>query len=160
MNPQGRHTFLSRVIRWKYLSVVNVILIVLIGFAFGREFFRSYEIQKQIHQLQAQADALSARNISLSELQTAIQTQSFIEREARLKLGMKKPGEDVVIIPEEKKDEVKSGDSSLSTGPNSSDPLGLVMNDSTEKPKIENSTKWWDYFFNKPSFKAIAGYED
>ncbi|MEK7615429.1 MAG: septum formation initiator family protein [Patescibacteria group bacterium] len=160
MNSPGRQSFVSRLIRWKYLFVVNIILILLIGFSFGREFFRSHEIQKEIHALQAQADALSTRNASLTQLQTAIQTQSFIEREARLKLGMKKPGEDVVIIPEVKNGDGKPGGAGPGSAAASSDPLGLVIDGKSDKLLIANPTKWWNYFFNKSAFKAIASYEN
>ncbi|MBI2475363.1 septum formation initiator family protein [Candidatus Uhrbacteria bacterium] len=149
-----RQSFISRLIRWRFLVVVNVVIIVFLGLTFGREFFRSREIQSEINKLQSQADTLAARNIALSELQTAIQTESFIEREARLKLGMKKPGEEVVVIQEG-----GEGDKGR-VGEEENDPLNLVLDDQSELTRIANSTKWWYYFFDKKTFDSISKYEN
>ncbi len=139
-------SFITRLIRWRFLIVVNVVIIIFIGLTFGREFFRSREIQSEIQKLQTQADTLAARNVALSELQIAIQTESFIEREARLKLGMKKPGEEVVVI---KEGEDREGIEGLEGLEAKSDPLNLVLDNQTEQTHIANSTKWWYYFFGK-----------
>lgn len=146
----------SRLFRWRFFFIINAVLILLLGFTLGREFFRARIIQKEIDALQAQADRLATRNSSLTELQTAIQTQSFIEREARLKLGMKKPGEEVVIIQEKKN---PSADYSFSPV-DSSDPLGLVLADEGSSLQISNPTKWWYYFFNYSFFKTISYYDE
>jgi len=148
-----RQSFILRLIRWRFLIVVNVVIIVFLGLTFGREYFRSREIQSEISKLQTQADTLAARNIALSELQTAIQTESFIEREARLKLGMKKPGEEVVVIQEGK---VEEGIEDLDGPEVKSDPLDLVLDDQAGQLRIANSTKWWYYFFDKKSFDLIS----
>jgi cell division protein FtsB len=147
-----RQSFISRLIRWRFFIVVNVVIIVFLSLTFGREFFRSREIQSEINKLQSQADTLAARNIALSELQTAIQTESFIEREARLKLGMKKPGEEVVVIS----GEAGPGSTVQEETEDKSDPLNLVLDNQSESTRIANSTKWWYYFFEKRSFEFIS----
>ena len=157
MLSNNRQSFISRLIQWRLLDVANVVIIVFIGLTFGREFFRSREIQSEINKLQTQADMLAARNIALSELQTAIQTESFIEREARLKLGMKKPGEEVVVVKEVT--EVTEASEVIEKG-NGTDPLNLVLDNQTEQARIANSTKWWYYFFDKKTFDAISKYEN
>lgn len=143
-----RSSFISKLIQWRFLIVVNLLLVVFLGLTLGREFFRAREIQSEINKLQAQADVLASKNISLTELQTAMQTESFIEREARLKLGMKKPGEEVVVIQDgmeakEEKEEKEEREEKDVT-----DPLNLVL-DNQSKIQIANPTKWWYYFFNK-----------
>ena len=127
-----------------------------LGFTLGRELLKSREIQKEIAQLQAQADTLAARNIKLSELETAVQTQSFIEREARLKLGMKKFGEEVVVIQERGEEGGASVEWEEETN---GDPLGLILDAKTQAPSVANSTKWWYYFFNKKAYDELAHYE-
>lgn len=151
----SRSLFISKLIRWRFLIVVNFLLIVFLGLTLGREFFRAREIQSEINQLQAQANSLAAKNISLTQFQTAMQTESFIEREARLKLGMKKPGEEVVVIREEvagqeKTEEDKGGQEKTVNG---NDPLDLVL-DNQSKIQIANPTKWWYYFFGENSSKV------
>lgn len=153
--PNPPSTFFSRLIRWRWLFVLNVLLVGFLGMTLGREYLRTREIQKEISELQAQADALATRNIQLGELQTAVQTQSFIEREARLKLGMKKPGEGVVVIQEgeigEKGQIGQKGENEITE-----DPLGLVLDAENSTPQVANSTKWWYYFFDKSSYTSYA----
>jgi cell division protein FtsB len=154
--PQARRTFIQRVIKWRFFFVVNLLLIIFLGMTLGREFFRTREIQNEINELQAQADSLSARNIMLSELQIAVQTESFIEREARLKLGMKKPGEEVVVVKDgEVEQKVAEGSSE-----GSEDPLGLALWLQEDQPRVANATKWWYYFFNKSAFRVLLTYDD
>lgn len=143
-NPNS--TFAHRLIRWRFLLVVNLFAIVFLGLSLGREAVRNRSISSQIAELQAQAEALTARNIEVSELKTAMQTEVFIEREARLKLGMKKPGETVVVIGEEAKGVQGTSDAS--------DPLGYVIENQAAVP-IANPTRWWYYFFDKDAFSDL-----
>ncbi|MBI4437689.1 septum formation initiator family protein [Candidatus Uhrbacteria bacterium] len=149
--------FLQRLIRWRLLIVVNLLVILFLALTLGRELVRSRSIDAQIAALQAQADELSASTQEMLDLQTAMQTESFIEREARLKLGLKKPGETVVVIQEGTEEPVSdSGDAA--------DPLGLVI-DEGEAPvnlraaRLPNPFKWWYYFFDKSLYLSLLDYE-
>ncbi len=150
--PSPKGTFVDRLIRWRLLLVVNLLVIAFLGVSLSREIVRSRAIGSEIEMLQTQADSLLANNIDLSELKTAMQTESYIEREARLKLGLKKPGETVVVI----QDQV-SLDAANPDDPN--DPLGLVITDETEAVAVANPSKWWYYFFDKQAFNALAEYD-
>jgi len=141
----------QRILHWRYLYVINLLLILLIAISFGREMMHRRDIDSQILSLQKQAQNMQTQNTVLSELHDAVQTESYIEREARLKLGLKKPGESVVVLKggdsdrnEKKTDSGKVGDMS--------DPLGLVSDGSGIKKPLANSTKWWYYFFNKQAY--------
>lgn len=148
-----RTPFVQRLIKWRFFIVLNGLLILFVGFTLGREFLRTHEIQQEIDALQTQANALAARNIALSELQTAVQTESFIEREARLKLGMKKPGEEVVVIQQGQaggnRQEAEGG------AINASDPLNFVLKKEEDQTRLANASKWWIYFFDKTAFKKL-----
>ena len=133
------------------MEVSNVIVIILLGVAFGREMVRRSYIDAQIQALQTEVDTLASSNSRLAELQSALQTESFIEREARLKLGLKKPGESVVVIKDQDKTNMQG---TVSTDP--SDPLNLVIDDETSSPSLVNATKWWYYFFDRATFNKIS----
>lgn len=149
--PIPRSPFFERLIRWRFLLVINLVVIALLSVSLGREMIRSQAIDAQIADLQAQADTLAARNIEISELKTALQTESYIEREARLKLGMKKPGESVVVIQED-----MAGGEDGEEIADASDPLGLVISDAQASISVANPTKWWYYFFDKESYHAFS----
>lgn len=149
--PAPKSSFVQRLIRWRFLLVINLFVIVLVGMSLGREVVRSRSIGEEISSLQAEAEALAARNIEISEIKSAMQTESYIEREARLKLGMKKPGETVVVIQEEAA--TREGDIV-----DPADPLGLIITETTDT-SVANPTRWWYYFFNKSHYNALSKYE-
>ena len=152
--PIPKSSFIQRIIRWRFLIVLNFFVIIFLGISFGREIIRNRSIGSEIAQLQEQADSLATKNIEMMELKTAIQTESYIEREARLKLGMKKPGETVYIIQEQTEDQ-----SQAKTAEDPHDPFGLVIQDSQSTILVANPTKWWYYFFDKQSYNTFSPYE-
>ncbi len=153
----NRSPFIQRLIRSRYLIVVNVLVIIFLGLSLSREVIRSRAIDAEIADLQARADSLTVDTQAMLELQTAMQTESFIEREARLKLGLKKPGETVVVLRDEQ-------DQTLSAEEDSTDPLHYVIDPTTgesgqSEADIGNPTKWWYYFFDKSRFNELVAYE-
>jgi len=98
--PVHKKPFYRRLLEFRLFFVVNAVILVLLALSFGREFLRNMEIQHDIADLKAQATSLEAKSLEIAQLNTAFQTESYIEREARLKLGLKKPGEEVVVVQE------------------------------------------------------------
>jgi cell division protein FtsB len=152
--PAPRGTFAQRILSWRFLFVVNFVVIILLSLSLGKEVVRNSTIQSEIESLQVQAAELADENSQISELQSALQSESYIEREARLKLGMKKPGESVVVIQDEGSILTSGG-----TMIDSSDPLGLVITDDVSQQHLANHTKWWYYFFNKQAYSIVEQYE-
>ncbi len=157
--PAERLSFYKRLFRFRWLLVINLGLVVFLGMSLGREYVRSRDIQSQIDALTAQADALQAHNLELSELATAFQTESFLEREARLKLGLKKPGETVVIVQEEAgvvPVSTVQGDSSVAA--TNADPRTALTEQQETLATLANPWKWWYYFFDQPRYQQIFSY--
>ena len=124
-----------------------------LGSSLGRQIVRDKTIQAQIDALQLEAQELTEQNLAISELSVAMQTESFIEREARLKLGMKKPGETVIVMTDK---EVAPADTNEADGTHDpTDPLQLIVENQVTKQTIANPTKWWYYFFNKNAFEQL-----
>ncbi|MBU1705805.1 septum formation initiator family protein, partial [Patescibacteria group bacterium] len=122
------------------------LVLAFLGIIFGREFIRTREIQQDIDLLQNRADELAARNLQIMELSTAFQTESFIEREARLKLGLKRAGEEVVVI--------QSGNQAINQ-PNTFQDPKLVLAEQ-ELAAVDNPTKWWYYFFEQHKYEKLT----
>lgn len=144
--PQG--TLIHRILGYRYLFAVNLVLVLFLAIAFGREYIRNHEIQSDIDSLQQQAQELAARNLQMTELKTAFQTESFIEREARLKLGLKRPGEELVIV--------QNGQGVGVDESRPQDPLAILQEERLEGDTIANPSKWWYYFFDRDQFDALA----
>jgi cell division protein FtsB len=60
---------------------------------------RNYQLGNQIDELKAQISLVQAQKIQLSNTIQYYQTDSFHDRDARSKLGLQLPGENVVIVP-------------------------------------------------------------
>ena len=128
----------SRYLRLRSVLFVNVCLLGLVLFSFGKEFLRTRSIEQEIQELQNQADTLTARHQELTEWQRLFQTEGSLEREARLKLGLQKPGEQIIVIDR---------------SPQISSELASQNGDSLKDSSSfwENPKKWWRYFFVHPS---------
>lgn len=83
------------------------------------------EKRKIVNEYQKELEKEKEKNKQLKEKITEIEDENFIERVAREKLGMGKPGESIVIIPE----------------------ITVVPEKKKEKD-LANWERWWKLFFN------------
>lgn len=123
---------------WPVILIGSTVLVFVIGIATVRESYSSWKVDREILALSAQADALEGRNAKLRELAQALQQPERVEVEARTRLGMREPGEHVVVL---------NGLEATSSWQGS-----LAMDVVEDKPLVEKSNPelWFDYFF-KPS---------
>jgi len=111
------------------------IILALIGLiiSLGQESYRKYQLTKEINGLKSEIEQLEGKNQQMADLMEYFQEGSYLEKEARLKLNLKKPGEKIVVISQAAEAEVdkrivaETGDE--------------VSNETT------NFWKWWEYFF-------------
>ena len=117
----------------KIFLLVSVFVLIFLIIAFGRESYRKYELSKEINDLEAQIAQLENANHQMSNLMDYFKKESYLEKEARLKLNLKKPGEKVVIISEE--------DSRYGEADDNDNQNDINI------PQNSNFWKWWEYFF-------------
>ncbi len=114
----------------KLIVVVGSILLLIIVISLTREISRRLEIQKEIEPKKQKTKELEQKNQELQYLVSYLKTPSYKEKIAREKLDLQKPGEKVVIIPE-----------------NTSD---VYIGEEKKEEKWENQSnllKWWHVFF-------------
>jgi len=80
-----------------FLFSLLVILLIL-GSSLGREFYRKYRLQKEFDSLKSEIDKLENKNQDLASMLEYLNKESNLEKEARRRLNLKKPGENVVVI--------------------------------------------------------------
>jgi len=97
----GSEKSIFRVFGYKSFFLVNIVILVFLGLSFGREFVRSASFAREMADLEARKDALENKNLSLRNYQDYLSTESFLEKEAREKFGMKKAGETQVFIEDD-----------------------------------------------------------
>ena len=159
MSDQSNKIFIRKVLGSKIFLFAVVLILIWLVLGVGRESYRKYQLTKEIKNLKEEITKLEGNNQQLSNLLEYFQDKSYLEKEARLKLNLTKPGEKVVIVPE-------SGlvQESPKENPSVNDQAedfeeGIIGFDSsltkTSQTKTEtpNWWKWWEYFFqSSPNF--------
>ncbi|HWQ99655.1 MAG TPA: septum formation initiator family protein [Candidatus Methylomirabilis sp.] len=127
--------------RWPLLLVGSAVLLFVVGTATVRESYRGWKVDREIRALEAQADELEGRNARLRELADALRSSERLEVEARARLGLRQPGEHVVVL--------------TGFGTTGSWQGSLALDVVAEKPVVDrpNSALWWEYFFHPERLK-------
>ncbi len=128
--------FFKRLLKSKLLIVVEILVLVFFSTALVKEIVRKHSVEKEVEELQQELTELEQQNIKLSSLVEYFDSDTFKEEQARLKLGLQKPGESVVAV---------LGDSIDLNVVNDNNSNLLAFNSDGEK--ISNPQRWWNYFF-------------
>jgi len=127
--------------RLKWILAGLAALVVLLGVSLAREMLRSRQIDREIDQLKSESEFLRAKNFEIANLTASLDDEEFLEREARTKLGLKKAGEDVIVL---KKDGASSG-------------IRRVVGVDAETAEDWTTAKrWWMYFADRSRYDDYA----
>jgi len=122
---------------------IFVLIFLLIGLV--RETYRKHQLSNEINQLKSSIDELEGDNQQLSDLMDYFKEDSYLEKEARIKLNLKNPGETVVVLSKDVIDGVevvRKGGAEIEELNNSD----VELEDNNTE--LANYWKWWEYFFN------------
>ena len=126
----GKRGFLKSIFKSGFFLLFVVVVAIVFLISFGKAFWQDYQIKKEINQLMQEKEKWEKNKlVSLAKLQE-IKNGDFAEREARLKFGLGKEGEKLVII-----NSVGAATSSAKKGVKTSGTLAF------------NPKNWWNYFF-------------
>lgn len=128
----------------KFFLVVLVAILLMLGFSVSREWYRKHQLQLEYRSLQSEIDKLENKNGEIATLIEYLKNDEGLEKEARRRLNLKKPGESVVVIvPPASSGEKKSSDP---VAEESLQPAAAEEKKSEESRNV-NAKKWRDYFF-------------
>jgi cell division protein FtsB len=119
---------------WIAVAVVGVLL--LLAFAFLREYVRNSDIATELARMQAENDALNAQRLASLQLISQLSTETVVEGEARTKLNLAREGETMYVVEDGGATDADGEDM------NGGD-VALVADD----PGLSNPAKWFYYFF-------------
>jgi len=122
---------------------IFVLIFLLIGLV--RETYRKHQLSNEINQLKSSIDELEGDNQQLSDLMDYFKEDSYLEKEARIKLNLKNPGETVVVLSKDVIDGVevvRKGGAEIEELNNSD----VELEDNNTE--LANYWKWWEYFFS------------
>ena len=109
-------------------------MIALIVFGYTRTYYQDYKVKQEIKNLQKEVDSLQKKKFQSMELLDYVTSDAFVEEKARTELNLKKPGENVLIIPEIQKSTAETQTS-------------ITLSESGQK--LSNPIKWWYYFIHR-----------
>lgn len=78
----------------------GLIFLVILGFifySFGGQMFELYTVQDEMKNIKTQMQELQNKNVELRKQVEQLSSDAYIEREAREKLGLVKPGEKIIL---------------------------------------------------------------
>ncbi len=131
---QRRQIKIFSLVNSKLFLIMAIFLLVVLFVVLGKEIWHTYQVNQEIQNLEVEVAELEGKNQELSELLTYLDSDDYKESEAREKLFLKQPGENVVAtLPGQ-----GAGDANSDQGSN------IVYTD--EEIKTIPDT-WWDYFF-------------
>jgi cell division protein FtsL len=83
----------------KVFLVTAAAAVAAVGFGIVKSLVKRAEIEREIQALQNEISKNQLQAEKLSQLIEYLNTEEFREKEARLQLGLRKPGESVVVVP-------------------------------------------------------------
>ncbi|MBU1082830.1 septum formation initiator family protein [Patescibacteria group bacterium] len=135
MNSEGLENLKKKKKTRSQIFLISLALVFsYMVFATGETLWQNYEVNREIAKLKVEIVQLQEQGQDLKYLIAYRGTESFKEREARRKLGYKKPGEKVLAITSPLLDNVGSGQAK-------------DMPETQAKTKITNPQKWLEYIF-------------
>jgi cell division protein FtsB len=128
--PTGGKNNWQKIFGSRWFLLVLLVVAIFVAVAYGRAYYRDYQVRQEIVRLQNEVKKLEAKKIETMEILQYVKSNNFIEEKARTELNLIKPGEKMVIVASG----TKIGESEL------------------EKPKdykqdLPNPVKWWRFFF-------------
>jgi cell division protein FtsB len=128
-------------LHWPLVFAASGALFVVAGGTTVRESFREWKVDQEIRQMQSEIERLEGKKLTLSELIQRLDSPDAVDKEARTRLGLRKPGERVIILRGMEDPATWQDDGTLAK--------------QAEAPKDtrNNAKRWLDYFFPKPNIQ-------
>ncbi len=120
--------FASWLANKKVFAIIALVFLLLILVPLAKNYNRKRIVEKEIADIQQEIAEFEAKNRDLKEMVDYLQSDQSLEEQARLNMGMKKPGETVAVIQ--------------------GDAFGTVMVEAARPASLPNWQKWWQYFVN------------
>lgn len=126
----------AKLLKWKWFLLLNIVALLFLVFAFGREYVGNLQIEGQISLLQAEKTKLEKQKLATLDLMSELSSEYYLEKEGRTKQGLGKDGETLVVIDEE-----------AVSGP---------ADATSQLVELANPMRWFYYFFNPVEFERLS----
>jgi len=120
-------------LRSHILTIIAAAVLIHMVVATIEAVWQNYRINQDVARLRDEIAQLHDDQLELQNLIAYLNTESFKEREARRKLGYRKPGEQVIALPNVALYDIDAGEAKSGEA-------------QTADPTLTNPQKWWEYF--------------
>jgi cell division protein FtsB len=141
-------TLVNKIFKTDRIDVVNrlwflagLIVFLLLFFGLTKEIVNRRQISKQIADYKGKIVELQAENSVLSDKISNWDKSGELELNARVKLGLEKPGEQTIVI-----NHSDSGSVGLTAVNTNQEVIDLSGNNASNGSE-SNIAKWWNYFY-------------
>lgn len=135
----------TKIVSTTPLVVVLVVVLVLIITFLVKNLLKDYRVNSEISEIEKQITEMEQENLKMTELSQYFTSELFLEEQARTRLGLKKPGEQGVVI---ENFDVLQGSGNINANTNGKQLNEAVNEETNDNIKtVPSYIKWWNYFF-------------
>lgn len=127
----------------RVMTIASIIILILIALPLSKNYKQRKMVEQEIKEIQDDIKKIEGKNGDLKKMLSYLESDQFLEEQARLNFGLKKEGEGVAVI--------KSGPEIKKTGPTKPDDVLFNipgLRDFSGKGD-SNLSKWYNHFFKK-----------
>jgi len=114
----------------KFFTFLVVLLLIFVVIPLYKNYQERKAINQEIDDIRVEIDKFQTDNSQLTDMLNYLESDASVEEKARLNLGFKKEGEEVVVIKDE--DRVLNN---------------MFDEEEEETVELSNTIKWFQYFF-------------
>ncbi len=116
------------------ITFIGIIIIVSISVPLTKNISQKYKVNDDITNLESEIALIENQNTKLNKMIDYFESDQFTEKQARLNFGLKKKGENVIVIQDAKSKEKKEINNEI---------------DVSDHTNYSNTQEWFIYFFKK-----------
>ena len=137
MTEKDNITVYQKILKSKIFFILCIPILLGLFAGIFQEIYYRYKVKGELDKLNNEIASLNEQKNGLSDLLDYYKDESNIEKEARIRLNLKKEGEKVVIILPSATSTVISEDGEM------------ISEFSINKKDLPNYIQWWYYFIEK-----------
>ncbi len=141
MLNKKKKNFSNTIFNQKFLTAIGLVVILLISLPLVKNINQRHKINTEIKSLEKDIKTLENDNSKLKGLINYLESDQFVEEQARLNLGLKKEGEQVIVA-------TNLQDSSMVSDVVSNSMIKIPwLETSVSRENVTNPQRWLIYFF-------------
>lgn len=147
---KNKNKIIKIIFNARFVALVGLIVIIAISIPLAKNISRKTEINREITNLQKEIKEIENKNTDLKKIIDYMGSDRYIEEQARLNFGLKKSGEEAVVVELNDGSETVVNKEAASHNDSKEDVFNIPgLKNYVPDKDVTNPKKWWSYFFDK-----------